>query len=418
MNKYIYSILVLVLLSGCISRSSSVEAFDANEGMSLKEDEKIKIIGQLDTIKVPKINPKEESLCCLEQLFDSLYIVHLETNENSIIGNINSITIMRDTIYILDSWKTKSLFQFDMNGKFIRKFGRNGNGPGEFVEPTNATINDSLVLIYDQWQQKVIKFDHNGKILSDRVLPFMCNNVMMLENGDILCYGNNSDNVNIPFILNYDFWQCDSHYTKISKVGFFRKYGKYVSFIGHYFYNYNNNQFFFDYKTNSFYQIHFNGEFESKYKLLFQPEPDEKFFQDDYYMTQCIKDGKGFGVYDFIAFDKYAVYTLATSGLAQFVFHNLSDNTVLYCNAINSPETQMSRVLLISSTKTVYKNMIVYNVSPAKIIMANKIFSKHYDLNKGAAKEMIASDKKLLESLQEDDNDILVFAKLKEHFTK
>lgn len=409
---------MFLYLGSCNFKTSSKnESVDINE-LNLKEDEKIDVTGQLKTVTVPKINPDEEKLCNFEQLFDSLYIVHLETTENSVIGNINSITILHDTIYIVDSWKAKSIFQFDINGKFVRKIGKSGNGPGEFVEPTSVTINDSLILVCDQWQQKVLKFDHNGKLLSDKMLPFLCHNVVMLKNGDMLCYGNNADNMHIPVILDYDFWQCDSSYTNISKVGFYRKYGQYISFLGHNFYNYQGGQFFFDCKSNSFYQIHTDGKFESKYRLAFQPELDERFFVDYDYMTKCIKEGKGFGVTDFIAFDKYAVYTLATNGLVQFVYQNIEDNTVLHCNAINSPKTQMSRVLLISSTKTVYKNMIVYSLSPAKIIMVNEIFSKHYDLNKGAAKEMIASDKKLLESLQEDDNDILVFAKLKDHFIK
>jgi uncharacterized protein (TIGR03382 family) len=52
-------------------------------------------------------------------------------------------------IYIVDYYNNRVLV-FDPSGKFIRKIGKKGGGPGEFMAPTAMTINsDGNIVVND-----------------------------------------------------------------------------------------------------------------------------------------------------------------------------------------------------------------------------------------------------------------------------
>lgn len=59
--------------------------------------------------------------------------IPLETSQNSMIGQISKLEITDDYIFILDKDITKNLFLFAKDGKFIRKIGRQGKGPHEYI---------------------------------------------------------------------------------------------------------------------------------------------------------------------------------------------------------------------------------------------------------------------------------------------
>lgn len=64
----------------------------------------------------------------------------------------------RDRLYILDPW-AGSISIFDANGRFVRSFGRNGQGPDEFSNPSSLFIKDDRIYVLHA-------FGHQFKILS------------------------------------------------------------------------------------------------------------------------------------------------------------------------------------------------------------------------------------------------------------
>ena len=65
---------------------------------------------------------------------------------------------------------------------------------------------------------------------------------------------------------------------------------------------------------------------------------------------------------------------------------------------------------------TIFEGKVVYQQDPVSILSMADSYAKHGDLWDGASEHVREFDKKLLESLHEEDNPILVFAKIKEHF--
>ncbi len=66
-------------------------------------------------------------------------------------GRIVLLDVLKDRISI-----------FNPNGDFLTSFGREGSGPGEFMEPASITVlSNGGICVADFMRQKLIYFDAN-----------------------------------------------------------------------------------------------------------------------------------------------------------------------------------------------------------------------------------------------------------------
>ena len=69
------------------------------------------------------------------------------------------------TVYVLD-WKDNKVKVFDVRGKFLRAFGKKGQGPGELNQPQGLIITpENEVLVVDGLNQRFAIFSLDGKFL-------------------------------------------------------------------------------------------------------------------------------------------------------------------------------------------------------------------------------------------------------------
>jgi hypothetical protein len=134
----------------------------------------------------------------LEDIVDSVKYTPLETSNDCLIGEINKIIYNDNQYYILDRTKTKTLFCFDSQGRFIRKFGNPGQGPGEYVEPTDFMLTSSNVIILDQFSHKLLCFNKDGKFSHAISLKYKIHAITSLQN-DSLFLVQSGDNRNTDF---------------------------------------------------------------------------------------------------------------------------------------------------------------------------------------------------------------------------
>jgi len=111
-------------------------------------------------------NVKEISI---SEIASQIDYIQLETTPESFISYIYKIQTKDDKIFILDI-RNPSILIFDMSGKFIRRIGRVGNGPGEYIEPHDFALSDSVVLIWDPMQWKTILYDSLGRLITEKRL--------------------------------------------------------------------------------------------------------------------------------------------------------------------------------------------------------------------------------------------------------
>ena len=84
----------------------------------------------------------------IQSLFRDRYILALEETEKSRIGIVAKVAIDDSLLFILDNRLAMRTFVFDINtGRFINSIGRTGNGPGEYVDVNDLSLNpvDSTV---------------------------------------------------------------------------------------------------------------------------------------------------------------------------------------------------------------------------------------------------------------------------------
>lgn len=90
--------------------------------------------------------------------------ITLEATNESLVGRANKVLFTSEFIFILDRFNTKSVFQFDKQGKFLRKIGRGGIGPGEYSTPLDVTFKDNKIFVLDEGVS-IIVYDSNGEYL-------------------------------------------------------------------------------------------------------------------------------------------------------------------------------------------------------------------------------------------------------------
>lgn len=76
----------------------------------------------------------------------------------------------RGELLVLDGG-AKTVAVYDSTGVFLRRFGREGNGPGEFQSPNRIRIEGDEVVVFDWWQSRVTRFSREGEVLQTDPLP-------------------------------------------------------------------------------------------------------------------------------------------------------------------------------------------------------------------------------------------------------
>ena len=135
------------------------------------------------TIEILTVNLDEKQELSDKNHLDSLKLIRLETNKECLIGSIDKIEIIEDRIYILDKFKSRSLFCFNLKGQFQFKIHRQGRGPGEFILPEEFTESKNQISINDNFRKLKINYDINGNYIDETEMIVSIRNVIQLDSG-------------------------------------------------------------------------------------------------------------------------------------------------------------------------------------------------------------------------------------------
>jgi hypothetical protein len=104
-------------------------------------------------------------------IFESVDLVFLETNEQSLIAVINKVIYFSEKYYIFDE-RQQILFCFDSAGNFLFKISQQGQGPEEYLRLEDFNIdpyNNQLLLL--EPYGNLLVFDLSGQFISKTRLP-------------------------------------------------------------------------------------------------------------------------------------------------------------------------------------------------------------------------------------------------------
>jgi|GEM_PF-2281220 len=87
------------------------------------------------------------------------------------LANPISCIVLRDSVYICD-WKLNAVIVSTMDGQLVRKIGRSGKAPGEFINPAGIATNGDVVAVYDTQNARVQLFDTGFNYLGSFPVTF------------------------------------------------------------------------------------------------------------------------------------------------------------------------------------------------------------------------------------------------------
>ncbi|PID29839.1 MAG: hypothetical protein CR982_01920 [Candidatus Cloacimonadota bacterium] len=154
MKPFIIFILLIGVLSCTKDKNYSLEVVDG-----------VKFINNKNTPSNPS----------LKYSLSKTLEINFYDNDNQEIENFKypiDFDIDRDkNIYILDIM-TSEVKKFDKNGKYLKSFSRQGNGPGESLYPSCLFIDRDTVYISNRRGKSFIKYSLDGKYIGDNKLDF------------------------------------------------------------------------------------------------------------------------------------------------------------------------------------------------------------------------------------------------------
>ena len=101
-------------------------------------------------------------------VFKSVRVIPLAMDKSVLLGDVNKMQVYKGHYIVLDEEIARGVYLFDSKGRFIRKIGDVGSGPGEYSKPTDFTIDTKKgeIYIFDYNQKKIFKYDiASGKYL-------------------------------------------------------------------------------------------------------------------------------------------------------------------------------------------------------------------------------------------------------------
>jgi len=141
---FIYIIMCILLLFSCNKESAEWKgAIEERDGAVIIEN--------------PKEPIYEESVFVLEK---ELSIGEADGREEYMFSGVQSVTVdENERLYILD-YKEFNVKIYDKDGKFVNKFGKQGQGPGEFFLPRVVLIsNQNEIIVQNYTSYDFFSFD-------------------------------------------------------------------------------------------------------------------------------------------------------------------------------------------------------------------------------------------------------------------
>jgi len=272
------------------------------------------------------LDAEKEKTIHFSSYFKGVRTIILETSDDCLIGNIDEIQVYDEYIYILDSKKAKSMFVFDLEGKFIRKIGKVGNGASEYIQVYDFTLDmlNNNIFLLDQGN-RVHKYKFDGTYLHTITIPGDDFNISFIQfyNGRLFAaYMEWETSKDDYLILEIDpenekilSRSLSIKYNKGWNESYFLKYGKFFLTPTHNPPRYN--QMFMDYI------VSLNGEIKPFIKLKSRYLITEKDIGDfrgkdglRINLENISKSSKSYGVHCFIENENFIYFRLG--GRAMF----------------------------------------------------------------------------------------------------
>ena len=135
-----------------------------------------KTMEQYPVIDVVGSVEKHQRVYCSDY-FSSMELIHLETRDECLLPNVPFPRVVYKDNYIFLSGEC--LYAFDSLGKFLNQIGKKGQGPGEYIYSNSFFVNTDKSIIYVDDLRKILEYDFNGNHISSIQKPELDNSILV-----------------------------------------------------------------------------------------------------------------------------------------------------------------------------------------------------------------------------------------------
>jgi hypothetical protein len=179
----------------------------------------------------------------------SIKYIPLETTKETFLRGIWEIRMNDSIIAIADS---KRLLLFDYNGKFLRRIGKTGNGPGEFLYIFNFELLEDTLYISSSGKYSIIKYTLDGTFQEEQKTKFQPVKFRVSPNGKFILYSRDDGTVNA---LNNNFQIIESEIIEYNVSKERLKYSQYDPVYLTYFYKGKDRLLFTNYLNDTIWNV-------------------------------------------------------------------------------------------------------------------------------------------------------------------
>lgn len=119
------------------------------------------------------------------RISDTTFLI-LDEDDKTMFSYVDKIVAYNDKFYVLDKNESRTVVSFEKDGSPGHRYGRVGQGPGEYVFPWDMDVDETGVYVLDTNSKKVIHYSEEGMFLGERSLPFFADALKRLKNGNFI----------------------------------------------------------------------------------------------------------------------------------------------------------------------------------------------------------------------------------------
>lgn len=138
---------------------------------------------EISTVKISIDEAYYDSVA--SRISDTTFLI-LDEDDKTMFSCIDKIMAYRDKFYVLDKNESRTVVSFEKDGSPGHRYGRVGQGPGEYVFPWDMDVDETGVYVLDTNSKKVIHYSEEGTFLGERSLPFFADALKRLKNGNFI----------------------------------------------------------------------------------------------------------------------------------------------------------------------------------------------------------------------------------------
>ncbi|MCK5820739.1 MAG: 6-bladed beta-propeller [Bacteroidales bacterium] len=130
----------------------------------------------------------------LSEIANDIEYIKLETTTKCYVGRVSKIYFSEQNIFIISGGRLfgENIYMFDKSGKFIRKIGVKGKGPGEYTNALDIQVDseNQIIFILNNSPSELLLYSLNGKYIRKiSLFDFdLVDRFMLLEQNNIMIY--------------------------------------------------------------------------------------------------------------------------------------------------------------------------------------------------------------------------------------